>query len=129
MPYERNYHLEKKILWIIPLKSTHLYFLKKFVSEWEKLITTKFWRMSKRGFVRKAERAEKTSFIISLHFRTIINLFRLSKMSFYFIYVFSFFFFSPFWSWLFLKKCEEKYSFMNKFLKKEKKIDKFYIIE
>lgn len=31
---------------------------------------------------------KKTSFI-SLHFRTIINLFRLSKMSFYFIYVFS----------------------------------------
>lgn len=37
---------------------------------------------------------ENEFYIISLHFRNIINLFRLSKMSFYFIYVFFFFSFS-----------------------------------
>lgn len=54
-------------------------------------LTTKFWRMSKSPPKCK-ESKSGTGFIISLHFRTIINLFRLSKMSFYFIYVFFFFF-------------------------------------
>jgi hypothetical protein len=46
-----------------------------------------------RQTVTAERKKEKRVFIISLHFRTIINLFRLSKMSFYFIYVFLFVFF------------------------------------
>jgi hypothetical protein len=83
-----------KKIWIILKAHIYLFFQYKN-REWvreannDKILTHVKKRLREDGW----ERLEKTSFIISLHFRTIINLFRLSKMSFYFIYVFSFFFF------------------------------------
>lgn len=46
----------------------------------------------RQNLPEKKNELRETSFIIPLRFRTIINLFRLSKMSFDFIYVFFFFF-------------------------------------